>query len=246
MSKTLSPNPTSGNLEEALKELRLGAMRESLAEVADGARKESHSYEQFLSELIRRELDARRQRRVERLLHESRLPLEKTLLQFDRKRLPVKVNQQLSTLLDGSFLNRRENVLVFGNPGSGKTHFLCALGQELILRKRSRILFAKCAVLVQELLAAKRNLVLPKFFARLAAFEGLIVDDIAYVQQARERGFFRPSISPLHALPPRGGDGQRRQIAVGQKRKEKGEKGENHGNVHVLRSSLPRPGKQSP
>jgi DNA replication protein DnaC len=84
------------------------------------------------------------------------------------------------------FLDRRENVLAFGIPGSGKTHFLCALGQELILRKGRKILFTKCAMLVQDLLAAKRNLSLPKYLGRLGSFEGLIIDDIGYVQQGRE------------------------------------------------------------
>src|ERR1700686_3116206 len=50
---------------------------------------------------------------------------------LDKKRLPPRVVQQARTLLEGSFLDRHENVLVFGQPGSGKTHLLSALGQEL-------------------------------------------------------------------------------------------------------------------
>ncbi|MBI2808730.1 MAG: ATP-binding protein, partial [Planctomycetes bacterium] len=46
---------------------------------------------------------------------------------MDLKRLPAKVVQQLRGLLSGDFLNRRENVLMFGPPGSGKTHALCAV-----------------------------------------------------------------------------------------------------------------------
>ena len=46
------------------------------------------------------------------------------------------------TLLEGEFLDRRENVLAFGNPGSGKTHLLCAIGQELIARGR-RVYFTR-------------------------------------------------------------------------------------------------------
>jgi DNA replication protein DnaC len=74
---------------------------------------------------------------------------------------------------------------VTASPGSGKTHLLCAIGQELIARGR-RIYFTTSALLVQDLLVAKRDLKLSRFIKRLAAFEGLIIDDLGYVQQSRE------------------------------------------------------------
>jgi DNA replication protein DnaC len=59
--------------------------------------------------------------------------------------------------LEGAFLDRAENVLAFGNPGSGKTHLLCGalLVQEFIYKGR-KILFGPCSLLVQELLTAKK------------------------------------------------------------------------------------------
>jgi IstB-like ATP binding protein len=63
----------------------------------------------------------------------------------------IKVVNQIQTLRSGSFLGRQENVLVFGNPGSGKTHLVSALGQELV-RNGHRVYFAHCNLLVQELL----------------------------------------------------------------------------------------------
>jgi DNA replication protein DnaC len=122
---------------------------------------------------------------VERLLRDSRLPLEKSWPALDLKRLPARVVQQARTLLEGSFLGRHENVLVFGQPGSGKTHLLCALGQEL-MRSGRRVLFATCGLLVQELLIAKRDLKLSRVLKRLAGYEALILDDLGYVQQSRE------------------------------------------------------------
>lgn len=183
MSRTTDPRAA---LRDNLKALHLPTMRSSFEEVAAAARKEELSYEHYLLDLSGREVEARRHKRVERLLRESKLPLEKNLACFDRKRLPTKVNQQLSTLLEGSFVDRRENCLVFGNPGSGKSHLVCALGQELIVRHERRVVFCKCALLVQELLAAKRDLKLTRMLRRLAKVDGLIIDDIAYVQQGRE------------------------------------------------------------
>lgn len=176
----------SSALRERLKALRLGMMRECFEELAGQARQESLSYERYLLELALRESEARRNKRTQQLLKASKLPLEKSLAAFDRKRLPTRVNQHLATLLEGSFLDRRENVLVFGTVGSGKTHALCALAQELIVTQGRPMLFCKCPLLVQELLVAKRDLKLKQIFKRLNRFEGLLIDDIGYVQQGRE------------------------------------------------------------
>jgi DNA replication protein DnaC len=101
------------------------------------------------------------------------------------KRLPAKVASQVKVLLEGSFLDRSENVLAFGNPGSGKTHLLCAIGQELVHQGR-RVLFASCNLLVQQLLLAKQELSLPRVLKRLSKYDALIIDDIGYVQQNRQ------------------------------------------------------------
>ncbi len=99
-----------------LKELGLPAIRECFCEEADRARRESLSYEAYLLEVLERERENRRANRIARYLRESKLPLEKSLEAFDRKRLPRKVDRQLSVLLEGTFLERKENVLAFGNP----------------------------------------------------------------------------------------------------------------------------------
>jgi len=123
--------------------------------------------------------------RIERRLRESHLPLEKSWENFEQSRLPLKVRQQMAVLLDGSFLERRENVLVFGNPGSGKTHLLCALSQQLVRQER-RVLYNTCSLLVQELLIAKRDLKLAQTLKRLGRYEALLIDEMGYVQQSRE------------------------------------------------------------
>jgi DNA replication protein DnaC len=173
------------NLTHALKELHLPAIREYYPEQSKIARAESLSYEQYLLGLMDVECEARREKRIARFLRDSKLPLEKTLSSFQRKRLPKKVDAQLNLILDGSFLDRTENILAFGNPGSGKTHLLCAIGQELILKER-RVLFRPCNFLVQEMLIAKRDLKLPQYFKRLSKYDAIIIDDIGYVKQNRE------------------------------------------------------------
>ena len=156
-------------LNQNLRNLHLPTIRQCYEEQGQLAEKNSSTYEHYLDELVELEVEARRQNRVDRYLRESKLPLEKSWEAFDRKRLPRKVDVQLDTLLEGSFVDRHENLLAFGNPGSGKTHLLCAIGQELIHRGH-RVLFTTCSLLVQELLMAKRELRLARLLKRLAKF----------------------------------------------------------------------------
>ena len=179
------PRDVGAELNAYLKELHLPAIRRAFEEKARRALQETLSYEQFLLELVELECQERRAHRIERLLRGSRLPLDKTLDNFDMKRLPAKAARQVKTLADGTFLDRRENVLAFGNPGSGKTHLLSALGQELI-RQGRRVTFTTCQRLVQDLLRAKKELELNRAIKKLSYYEGLVIDDIGYVQQSRE------------------------------------------------------------
>src|SRR3954469_916208 len=77
-----------------LKELHLPTFRASYEELARQAQQEGLSFEQYLLGLAQRECQERRNKRVERLLHESRLPLEKSWPALELKRLPAKVVQQ--------------------------------------------------------------------------------------------------------------------------------------------------------
>jgi DNA replication protein DnaC len=172
-------------LTDQLKELRLPTIRDQFQEAAVRAATENLSHLNYLSELATAECEARREGRIKRLMTRSKLHPGKTWDNFKFKRLPLHVTRQLETLRDGSFLDRRENVLIFGKPGSGKSHALCALSEQLILQGRS-MLFTTCSLLVQQLLIAKRDLRLPKMIRQLSSFEGLIIDDLGYVQQSRE------------------------------------------------------------
>jgi DNA replication protein DnaC len=173
------------SLIRCLKELQLPTVRECYEEQADKARKEDITYEYYLAEVMEREREVRSHKRIQRMLRESKLPLEKSLDAFEIGRLPSKLAAQVKVLLEGSFVGRSENILAFGNPGSGKTHLLCAIGQELVLQGR-RVLFTSCSLLVQQLLIAKRDLNLPKVLKRLCRYDAIIIDDIGYVQQDRE------------------------------------------------------------
>jgi DNA replication protein DnaC len=128
-----------------------------------------------LLEVFEAEADERAQRRTERLRRTSRLPGDKTFETLERDRLPRPVLAKLDELATGDFLERSDNVLCFGLPGRGKTHAAAALGHALVQRGHS-VLFTPTFRLVQELLAAKRDLALPRALHKLDAFELLVLD----------------------------------------------------------------------
>jgi DNA replication protein DnaC len=177
--------PSDKTLPMLLRSFKLPAFAREHAVVAEQAGREGLTHEGYLLALSKIEAHERSERRVQRLLFDSHLPLEKSLATFDLTRLPPKARTSFNALKDGAFLDRSENVLAFGLPGSGKTHLLCALGHELV-RGGRKVLFAPAFQIVQKLLVAKRDLKLVSELKRLDRFDALLIDDIGYVQQSRE------------------------------------------------------------
>ena len=150
------------------------------------AERENWGYVRLVQHLCESEAQDRRERKMQRLLKAARLPDGKTLGNLEEKLLPAKIRRQLPSLLEGHFVERAENVLAFGLPGRGKTHFLAALGRELILRHGYPVLFTPTFKLVQQLLTAKKELRLETALKELDRYPVVILDDLGYVQQGRE------------------------------------------------------------
>lgn len=178
-------NNAHDNLGLLLRELRLPSIAFGYEEMARQAEREGWSFGQYLRALCEAEVQDRRTRRIKRLLRQSELPSEKTRATLDEKRLPPPIARSLQSLCEGGFVERAENVLVFGLPGRGKSHLVCAIAHELV-HAGHRVLFTATYKLVQRLLVAKRELVLERELRRLDRFDVVILDDIGYVQQDRE------------------------------------------------------------
>jgi DNA replication protein DnaC len=168
-----------------LRALKLPSFAIHHEDVARKAEAEGWTFNHHLRHLAELELADRRTRRIERLLKTSSLPAEKTLSALKLEKLPTKVRRQLPALCEGGFVDRAENVLAFGLPGRGKTHLVCAIAHELVQRGYA-VLFASAVLLVQRLLAAKKELALERELKRLDAYAAIILDDIGYIQQDRD------------------------------------------------------------
>ena len=172
-------------IQQHFRTLRMPTAVQIVEETITAAQKENWSLETFLAEILEQEMEGRRLRRIERLMKASRLPLDKTLQTFNQERLPLQLRRLLPQLCTGEFVDRAENLLVFGLPGRGKTHFAAAVGHELVNLSRS-VFFTPTYRLVDRLLRARRDLELEYELRRLDRFEVLILDDIGYVQQSRD------------------------------------------------------------
>jgi len=162
-------------------ELRLPGIKHIWTSFAERADKEGWPAARFLAALAEHELAERARRRIERHLTEARLPPGKTLDSFDFDAVPMISKAQVMALVAGdSWLEKGDNLLVFGPPGGGKSHLAAAIGLGLI-ENGWRVLFTRTTDLVQRLQVARRELALESAIAKLDKYHLLILDDLADV-----------------------------------------------------------------
>ena len=164
-------------------ELRLPSIARLWPEFTERADREGWPAARLLAALAELELAERARRRVERHLAEAHLPPGKTFDSFDFAAVPMLSKAHLLALAAGDeWLDRGANLLVFGPPGSGKSHASAALGYALI-DNGYRVLFSRTTDLVQRLQAARRDLALEAAIAKLDKFDLIVLDDLCYARK---------------------------------------------------------------
>jgi len=175
----------AGRLGMMLGELRLPTIKRLAEDLCAQSDREGWRAHRLLEALLEHELAERETRRLDRHRAESGLSPDKRLSNFDFAAVPSVSKAQVTALAEGTeWLDRGANVLLFGPPGVGKSHLVCALGHALIDAGR-RVLFMRCGDLVQRLQAARRDLRLPQELAKLDRFDLLILDDLSYVRKGQ-------------------------------------------------------------
>ena len=177
-----SPTPDTPQvlLEHHLKALRLPSMLREYDKLARTCAVEKSTFPQYLLRLTELELLDRDRRAVERRIRQARFPVMKSLDSFDFLAIPALNKTLVLELARSEYLDRRENVLLLGNSGTGKTHMALALGLAACQRGH-RVRFITAAALVGELIEARDERYLRRFQKQLSAHELLVIDELGYV-----------------------------------------------------------------
>ena len=171
-------------LKHHLKALRLPTVLAECEKVAQRCATDNVDHLGFLLQLSELELLDRERRAAERRLKAARFPTLKTLEDFDFAAQPSLNKVLVAELLRCEFIDRRESVIVIGNPGAGKTHIATALAAEAC-RRGKRVRFWRVTELVTQLLEAREERVLLRLKAQLARLDLLVLDELGYVPTSK-------------------------------------------------------------
>ena len=176
----MSQDPSTLLLEHHLKALKLPTFLRDYTSVAAVCSQARSSYPQYLFRLTERELIDRERRATERRIKEAQFPVLKTIETFDFAAQPTLNEALVRELLRGEYMAQKENVLLVGNPGTGKTHLASALGFAACSQGR-RVRFVTTTALVTQLLEARDNKMLQRLHKQLERLDLIILDEMGYV-----------------------------------------------------------------
>ncbi len=167
-------------LEHHLKALRMPTILREYDKMARQCAEEKADFPRYLLRLTELELLDRDRRATERRIRQARFPVVKSLDSFDFMAIPSLNKTLVLELARCEYLTRKENLLLLGNSGTGKTHIALALGLAACQRGH-RVRFTTTASLVSELIEARDDKHLQRFQKQLAAYELLVVDELGFV-----------------------------------------------------------------
>lgn len=173
-------DPISGMLDLYCRELKLPGLRAGYAAIARDATSQGQSYPAFLAACLASEIVRRREHRLTTRLAQARFPVAKTIETFDFAAMPQLSPTLIRRLAEGTFIRERENVILLGNPGTGKTHIATGIGVRCI-QAGYRVRFIAAVTLAQELLAAQQEYRLPRYLKSWQPIDLVILDELGYL-----------------------------------------------------------------
>ena len=171
-------------LQHHLKALRLPTMQSECEKVATRAASENVDHLGFLLQLVELEMIDRERRSAERRLKSAKFPFQKTLDEFDFSAASSINKPLLLELMRGDYLDGRENILLVGGSGTGKTHLATALGQAAC-NQGHRVRFFRVTELITLLMEAREERQLLRLRSQLAKTDLLILDELGYVPASK-------------------------------------------------------------
>ena len=167
-------------LEYYLKKLKLPTMLREYAGVAVVCRKDRSDFPVYLLRLAEREILDREKRATERRIKEANFPVIKTIDTYEFSAQPSINEALVRELLRGEYLDKRENILLIGNPGTGKTHLASALAFSACAQGR-KVRFHTATDLVTQLVECREERRLQRLQKQLQRLDLLVIDELGYV-----------------------------------------------------------------
>jgi len=171
-------------IEFYAKQLRLPTINENWESILRAATERHWGYEDFLCAVLQREVEQRQDNQRKRRIKTAGFPKIKTLDTFDFKWLPNVKQTVVHELATGKFIEEKRPVLMFGNPGTGKTHLAIALAYHLC-SGGYKVFFRTAGQLVTDLAEAGAQGRLSAFQAKLTKYDLLVLDELSYITFGR-------------------------------------------------------------
>lgn len=168
------------NIETSSAKLRLPYIRKHYEEEIKEARINNVDPKDFLEILLNKELDLRLDNGTKNRIKRAKFPCQKTISEFNRSRYSSALQAELEHLTNLDFIQQKENVILIGTPGSGKTHFATALGLEACIAGKN-VLFASVPDLVIQLQEAANDSAFTRYKHKFMLYDLIILDELGYV-----------------------------------------------------------------
>lgn len=172
-------------IEEYAAYLRISAIKQNFAEVIKNAELKDLSYEEFLLILLQKEWDKRQQSGQESRIRIAEFPYKKYLEDISVDDLPEDARKKFKTLTSLEFIQDRQNIILAGNPGTGKTHLAIGLGIKACI-EGYRVLFTTVPLLVNQLKESRSQKILRAFGNKFAKYDLVIADELGYISFDKE------------------------------------------------------------
>jgi DNA replication protein DnaC len=173
------------NLHTQLKQYRLSGMAENLELRLKQAEEKDMGYREFLTLILDDERNRREENKRRRQYKNAKLPFEKGLEDFDFSFQPSINKRQIQELSTGQYLQRNENIVFIGQPGTGKTHLSIALGLEALGRGHT-VLFTTVWNMIHDLQGSRADYSYEKRIKKYEKPTLLIADELGYRSMAEK------------------------------------------------------------